>query len=109
MFQLFLRMNRRTGSLRFLRNGLPFFSIVAGGAIALYFGQQVRFIFRKSKKAEDNLTELKKDLEGLGVQVKQGVSIETVYKEVEALDTENWENIRGPREYEDNTEYITAK
>jgi hypothetical protein len=25
------------------------------------------------------------------------------------LDTENWSNIRGPRAYEDNTEYLRAR
>jgi hypothetical protein len=25
------------------------------------------------------------------------------------LDTENWSNIRGPRAYEDNTEYLKAR
>lgn len=25
------------------------------------------------------------------------------------IDTENWENVRGPRGYEDNTEYLRAR
>uniref|UniRef100_A0A1I8ATK9 Cytochrome c oxidase assembly protein COX16 homolog, mitochondrial n=1 Tax=Steinernema glaseri TaxID=37863 RepID=A0A1I8ATK9_9BILA len=47
-------MSRR-GNLKFIRVGLPFFSIVFGGAFGLHYFQQVRFDFRKIKKTDDNL------------------------------------------------------
>ncbi|WKY11933.1 hypothetical protein Q1695_003477 [Nippostrongylus brasiliensis] len=97
------------GSLKFIRVGLPFFTIVLGGAYGLHFFQQVRFDFRQLKKQDDNLDHLKSDLEQSGVRLRKNVTVDSVYKEVAALDTENWENIRGPRETEDISDYLKYK
>ncbi|KHN73877.1 putative peptidyl-tRNA hydrolase 2 [Toxocara canis] len=98
----------RIGGWRFVRKGLPFFTIVAGGAFGLCFFQQVRYDFRRSQRIDANLEVLKNDLSGLGVPVKKNVTIESVLKEVEESDTDNWENVRGPREFEDNSEFLQA-
>ncbi|RCN45251.1 hypothetical protein ANCCAN_08751, partial [Ancylostoma caninum] len=96
-------------NLRFIRVGLPFFSIVLGGAYGLHYFQQVRLDFRKLKQQDANLEHLKSDLEKSGVRLRKNVTVDTVYKEVANLDTEHWENIRGPRESEDNSEYLEIK
>ncbi|KAK5982535.1 Cytochrome c oxidase assembly protein COX16 mitochondrial, partial [Trichostrongylus colubriformis] len=93
-------------NLKFLRVGLPFFSIVLGGAYGLHYFQQVRYDFRKLKQQDFNLEHLKSDLEESGIHLRKGVTVDSVYKEVAALDTENWDNIRGPREDEDIAEYL---
>lgn len=96
-------------NLKFFRVGLPFFSIVIGGAYGLHYFQQVRYDFRKLKQQDNNLEELRSRLEKSGIPIRENVTVESVYKEVAALDTDNWENIRGPRETEDNTEYLNIK
>ncbi|EPB74673.1 aminoacyl-tRNA hydrolase [Ancylostoma ceylanicum] len=96
-------------NLRFFRVGLPFFSIVLGGAYGLHYFQQVRLDFRKLKQQDANLEHLRSDLEKSGLKLRKNVTVESVYKEVANLDTENWENIRGPRESEDNSEYQQIK
>ncbi|VDM61852.1 unnamed protein product [Angiostrongylus costaricensis] len=96
-------------NLRFFRVGLPFFSIVLGGAYGLHYFQQVRFDFRKLKQQDANLELLKSGLEESGIRLRKNVTTGDIYKEVANLDTENWENIRGPRETEDNTEYLKIK
>ncbi|KIH56298.1 Peptidyl-tRNA hydrolase PTH2 [Ancylostoma duodenale] len=96
-------------NLRFIRVGLPFFSIVLGGAYGLHYFQQVRLDFRKLKQQDANLEHLKSDLEKSGVRLRKNVTVDSVYKEVANLDTEHWENIRGPRESEDNSEYLEIK
>ncbi|KAK6019285.1 hypothetical protein OSTOST_15086 [Ostertagia ostertagi] len=96
-------------NLKFFRVGLPFFSIVLGGAYGLHYFQQVRFDFRKLKLQDANLEHLKSDLEKSGLKLRKDVTVDNVYKEVAVLDTENWENIRGPREDEDINEYLRIK
>ncbi|ULT89967.1 hypothetical protein L5515_008240 [Caenorhabditis briggsae] len=95
--------------LKFVRVGLPFFALVLGSAYGLHFFQQVKFDFRKIKQEDDNLELLRSDLTKSGVRLREGVTVDSVYKEVAALDTDNWENIRGPRDTEDLTEYNRIK
>lgn len=45
-------------NLRFLKQGLPFFSIVGGGLFALYFFQQVRYDFRQQTKEIEGFKEM---------------------------------------------------
>uniref|UniRef100_A0AC34FGW2 Cytochrome c oxidase assembly protein COX16 homolog, mitochondrial n=1 Tax=Panagrolaimus sp. ES5 TaxID=591445 RepID=A0AC34FGW2_9BILA len=48
-------------------------------------------------------------LEKAGVKVRKNLTVEDIYQEIAETDTENWENIRGPREFEDNQQYEEAK
>ncbi|KJH50464.1 aminoacyl-tRNA hydrolase [Dictyocaulus viviparus] len=96
-------------NLKFFRVGLPFFCIVVGGAYGLHFFQQVRYDFRRLKQQDANLQALRSDLERSGVHLRKDVTIESIQKELTNLDTESWENIRGPRVGEDNSEYLKAK
>lgn len=96
-------------NLRFLKQGLPFFSIVGGGLFALYFFQQVRYDFRQQTKEIEGFKEMKKELVEAGVVLKEKVTIEDIYNEILEIDVDNWENVRGPRPYEDNKEFLKAK
>ncbi|PAV81684.1 hypothetical protein WR25_04717 [Diploscapter pachys] len=80
----------------FLRKGLPFVAIVLGGAYTIHFFQQVRYDFRQVQQQKDNLEKIRSSLEKGGV------------KEVAELDADNWENVRGPRDNEDNVQYKQA-
>ncbi|KAH7730584.1 Protein C24G6.8 [Aphelenchoides avenae] len=103
-------MNRGNKSLlSFLKTGVPLFSLVFGGAYLLHFFQQVRYDFRKVRTEQDNFDNLKNEFKKAGVKFDENVTVEKLYQEVAELDTENWENIRGPRVYEDNTEYEKIK
>ncbi|CAI4222957.1 unnamed protein product [Auanema sp. JU1783] len=104
---IFCLMSNR--NIKFFRVGLPFFTIIFGGAYGLHYFQQVRFDFRRIKQEDNNLNSLKTDLSQGGLNLKEDVSVDTVYKEISTIDTDNWSNIRGPREFEDNSEYLTAK
>ncbi|CAD5231395.1 unnamed protein product [Bursaphelenchus xylophilus] len=98
------------GGLQLTRIGLPFFAIVLGSAYLLKHFQQVRFDFRKVRKEQDTYKEFKESLAKDGIQIKQSpVTIDEVYDEVSKIDTEHWENIRGPRPEESNEEYLKAK
>ncbi|CAI5453556.1 unnamed protein product [Caenorhabditis angaria] len=97
------------GRLKFTRVGLPFFAIVLGGAYGLHFFQQVRFDFRKIRQEDANLDLLRSDLTKSGIKIRDNVTVDSVYKEVAELDTDNWENIRGPRDTEDLTQYNIIK
>ncbi|KAJ1345680.1 Cytochrome oxidase assembly [Parelaphostrongylus tenuis] len=69
-------------NLRFFRVGLPFFSIVLGGAYGLHYFQQVRYDFRKIQHQRDNIEHLKSDLENSGVRLRKNVTTEEIYKEI---------------------------
>uniref|UniRef100_A0A914YW96 Cytochrome c oxidase assembly protein COX16 homolog, mitochondrial n=1 Tax=Panagrolaimus superbus TaxID=310955 RepID=A0A914YW96_9BILA len=96
-------------NLNFLRVGLPFFAIVFGSAFGLHYFQQVRFDYSKVKKERDTVSNIHDSLEKAGVKVRKNLTVEDIYQEVAETDTENWENIRGPREFEDNQQYEAAK
>ncbi|CAJ0961727.1 unnamed protein product, partial [Mesorhabditis belari] len=93
-------------SLKFWKVGLPFFTLLIGSAYGLHFFQEVRYDFRRVKKEDTNLEQIKTDLSKSGIKVKDKVTVEDIYKEIAVEDTENWTNIRGPHENEDNSEYF---
>ncbi|KAI6239230.1 Cytochrome c oxidase assembly protein COX16-like protein, mitochondrial [Aphelenchoides fujianensis] len=95
--------------LRLLKVGLPFFTLVFGSAFALHYFQKVRYEFRRSKQEADTIKILKKDLTDGGLHIKEGVTVDSLYNEIADLDTENWENVRGPRDFEDNRQYMEAR
>ncbi|XP_042226923.1 cytochrome c oxidase assembly protein COX16 homolog, mitochondrial-like isoform X2 [Homarus americanus] len=82
---------------KFMRFGAPFLVLVVGGSFGLKEFSQIRYDFRNRK----NIT--KEDAEKLGIPMKPQaeVTLETEYKKITKIDTSNWENIRGPRPWED--------
>uniref|UniRef100_A0A0N4Z8R4 peptidyl-tRNA hydrolase n=1 Tax=Parastrongyloides trichosuri TaxID=131310 RepID=A0A0N4Z8R4_PARTI len=94
---------------KFIKKGLPFFAIVFGGAYGLHFFQKVRYDFRQVKQEESAIEEVKTELHKAGVKLKDNVTVDSIFQEINEIDTENWENIRGPRDFEDNQEYLRAR
>lgn len=83
---------------RFFRFGVPFLTIVVGGSFLLKQFASVRYTTRKSLMLSPE--ELEKET---GVKMKkQKVSIESIYEEMRKTDLDTWENIRGPRPWEDS-------
>uniref|UniRef100_A0A7E4ZRK9 peptidyl-tRNA hydrolase n=1 Tax=Panagrellus redivivus TaxID=6233 RepID=A0A7E4ZRK9_PANRE len=94
---LLLARMRQGSNLRFIRVGLPFFAIVFGSAFGLHYFQQVRYDFSQVKKESAQIDKIHDDLAKAGVKTRKGLTVEDVYQEVAELDTDNWDNIRGPR------------
>uniref|UniRef100_G3MTF2 Cytochrome c oxidase assembly protein COX16 homolog, mitochondrial n=1 Tax=Amblyomma maculatum TaxID=34609 RepID=G3MTF2_AMBMU len=85
---------------KFLRLGIPFMVFMIGGSIGLKEFTSLRYEFRKQEFT-------RKDAEEAGIKMKdpEEVTLEAIYKEVQALDIDNWKNIRGPRPWEKGNEY----
>ncbi|KAK8782647.1 hypothetical protein V5799_016014 [Amblyomma americanum] len=85
---------------KFLRLGIPFMVFMVGGSIGLREFASLRYEFRKQEFT-------RKDAEEAGIKMKdpEEVTLEAVYKELQALDIDNWKNVRGPRPWEEGNEY----
>ncbi|GAB1606034.1 cytochrome c oxidase assembly protein COX16 homolog, mitochondrial-like [Argonauta hians] len=82
---------------RFIRRGLPFFTLIIGGSFLLREYSTLRYEFRKSE-----VTTAKKIAKDIGIDAKETVSLEKIYEEVKTKDLDDWVNIRGPRPWEDS-------
>lgn len=83
---------------RFVKFGLPFLFVIVGGSFGLKEFAQLRYQFsRKSQISPD-------ELEKHGIKMKKPgeVTLETEYDKIKNLDTDNWEQIRGPRPWEED-------
>ncbi|XP_067137778.1 cytochrome c oxidase assembly protein COX16 homolog, mitochondrial [Centruroides vittatus] len=81
----------------FFRFGLPFFILVIGGSFGLKQFTSLRYEFQRSgfiSNREIEESELKK---------KEKVTLESEYEKVKEMDIESWENVRGPRPWEDTS------
>lgn len=86
---------------KFFKFGIPFFILVCGTPFALQEFTSLRYEFR-------NPTELTREelaKEGIIKKKPEEVSLEKAYEKLKEIDLDNWKNIRGPRAWEDNTEY----
>ncbi|CEF69773.1 Peptidyl-tRNA hydrolase, PTH2 family and Cytochrome c oxidase assembly protein COX16 family and Peptidyl-tRNA hydrolase II domain-containing protein [Strongyloides ratti] len=99
----------KNSTWNFLKKGLPFFSIVVGGAYGLHFFQKVRYDFRKIKQEEVAVDEVKGELKKVGIKVKDKVTIDNIFEEIVELDTESWENIREEQEDKEKKEIDTTE
>lgn len=85
---------------KFLRLGVPFLVFMLGGSIGLKQFASLRYEFRKQGFTREVAEEA-----GLKMKPPEEVTLEAVYKEVQAVDIDNWKNIRGPRPWEEGNEY----
>uniref|UniRef100_A0A1E1WYB7 Cytochrome c oxidase assembly protein COX16 homolog, mitochondrial n=1 Tax=Amblyomma aureolatum TaxID=187763 RepID=A0A1E1WYB7_9ACAR len=85
---------------RFLRLGIPFMLFMVGGSIGLRQFAKLRYEFRKQEFTRQDAEEA-----GIKMKAPEEVTLEAVYKEVQALDIDNWKNVRGPRPWEEGNEY----
>ncbi|KAK9891486.1 hypothetical protein WA026_014723 [Henosepilachna vigintioctopunctata] len=86
-------------SSSFLKKGLPFLIICIGGSFGLRAFASLRYEYsnRSLIKPED----LEK--EGIKLRPKEERTMEAQYEKIKKLDIDNWENIRGPRIWEEGT------
>uniref|UniRef100_A0A914HZL3 Cytochrome c oxidase assembly protein COX16 homolog, mitochondrial n=1 Tax=Globodera rostochiensis TaxID=31243 RepID=A0A914HZL3_GLORO len=84
---------------RFYKGLMPWLAVVVGSTFFLQFFQRAKFQFKSQRQPE---------LDYLGLT--SDTSLDQLYKEmVEDEDSDNWENVRGPRIDEPNTEFEAAK
>jgi len=85
---------------RFIKLGLPFFALVVGGSLCLRQFSQVRYDHRAQKPLE------REEVEQMGIKMKAAsdVTIEKQFKRLQEMDIDTWENKRGPRPWEEESE-----
>ncbi|XP_018565346.1 cytochrome c oxidase assembly protein COX16 homolog, mitochondrial-like [Anoplophora glabripennis] len=81
-----------------IKYGLPFLLVVLGGSFGLKEFAQLRYQFSKVSVVRPE--EMKK----YGIEMKKPgeVTIDTEFEKVKKLDIDNWEQVRGPRPWEEN-------
>ncbi|XP_065224569.1 cytochrome c oxidase assembly protein COX16 homolog, mitochondrial-like [Planococcus citri] len=87
---------------RVLRQGLPMLILVVGGSFAFTIVQKIKFDHKRNQQQVEHLR-----LSGLEKRMKP-VSLEEEYEKLQKVDT-TYQNVRGPRPYEDNTEWEAQK
>nr|CAI5858598.1 unnamed protein product [Callosobruchus analis] len=85
---------------RLFRYGIPFFVLMIGGSLGLKEFTQLRYQFSKVSKIRPD------ELQKVGIEMKKPgeVTLESEFEKIKNLDIENWEQIRGPRPWEEKTE-----
>ncbi|KAL5008479.1 hypothetical protein ScPMuIL_014060 [Solemya velum] len=84
---------------RFFRYGMPFLVLVVGGSFGLKEFTSVRYQFRKSKL----VTPADAEKYGLNMKSKEEKpSLEDILETMNEKPLDSWENIRGPRPWEDS-------
>ncbi|XP_065076744.1 cytochrome c oxidase assembly protein COX16 homolog, mitochondrial [Ochlerotatus camptorhynchus] len=84
---------------KFFRFGVPFLLLMVGGSFGLKQFAQLRYTF--SKKGTLTVEEAEKH--GLLMKKPEEVTLETEFEKVKNIDIDSWDNIRGPRPWEDDT------
>uniref|UniRef100_A0A158Q834 peptidyl-tRNA hydrolase n=1 Tax=Elaeophora elaphi TaxID=1147741 RepID=A0A158Q834_9BILA len=99
------RFMSKAGSWKFISKGLPFLAVGGATFLLAYKVQQIKFEFGPSSCTLADAEEISHFLESKGIGNQQK-SIEAVYQELVKKDGDSWENIRGPRDSEDNKEFL---
>ncbi|XP_015908117.2 cytochrome c oxidase assembly protein COX16 homolog, mitochondrial [Parasteatoda tepidariorum] len=79
---------------KFFSYGLPFLILLVGGSFGIKYFASLRYEVRKSELLKPE------NLEKYGIKKKK-VTLEEEYEKIKQLDIDNWENIRGPRPWEE--------
>jgi len=88
----------------FFKYGAPFMVFMVGGSLALKQFTSIRYSVHRHTQQFGVTPELEEKM-GLKMQIARDLDEE--YKKMqEEIDINNWENIRGPRPYEDSEESI---
>ncbi|XP_058824289.1 cytochrome c oxidase assembly protein COX16 homolog, mitochondrial [Topomyia yanbarensis] len=90
---------------KFFRYGVPFLVLIVAGSFGLQQFAQLRYTY--SKKG----TLTWEEAESYGIEMKKPaeVTLETEYDKIKAIDIDSWENVRGPRPWEEETMPRQAK
>ncbi|XP_072394812.1 cytochrome c oxidase assembly protein COX16 homolog, mitochondrial [Diabrotica undecimpunctata] len=80
-----------------VKYGLPFFVLMIGGSFGLREFTNLRYQFAKVSSVKPE------DFEKLGIEMKKPgeVTLESEYEKIKKLDIDNWEQVRGPRPWEE--------
>ncbi|KAI4459574.1 mitochondrial outer membrane protein 25 [Holotrichia oblita] len=80
-----------------VKYAVPFFILVVGGSFGLKEFAKLRYQFSQ-------ISPVRKEAEKLGIQMKNpsDITLEKEYEKLKQLDIDNWEQIRGPRPWEEN-------
>ncbi|GJQ72675.1 hypothetical protein Trydic_g1335 [Trypoxylus dichotomus] len=80
-----------------VKYAIPFFVLVLGGSFGLREFAQLRYQFSQ-------VSSVRREAEKLGIPMKKPseVTLEKEYEKLKDLDIDNWEQIRGPRPWEEN-------
>ncbi|CRK92122.1 CLUMA_CG005741, isoform A [Clunio marinus] len=99
LVEKFQKLSKR----RSFKYGTPFLVLILGGSFALKEFTQLRYQYAQKKTIRPD------ELEAEGVKMKEPeeVTLEKVYEKVKEIDIDHWENIRGPRPWEE-TQQIKA-
>ncbi|XP_074601087.1 cytochrome c oxidase assembly protein COX16 homolog l(3)neo43 [Brevipalpus obovatus] len=86
---------------RFINHGVPFLILMAAASFALSKFTVIRYEIQHYSK------ESLKKLERMGIKPGEPLSdLDTVFEEMTGQKRDDYENVRGPREYEDNLEAL---
>ncbi|CAG7721666.1 unnamed protein product [Allacma fusca] len=83
--------------LGFLKKGIPFFVLVFGGTLGLVQFSKVRYKYKTNSFTRADVEDT-----GIKMKKKEEVTMETEFEKIKKLDVDTWENIRGPRPWEEN-------
>jgi len=82
-----------------IKYGVPMMLLVIGGSFGLREFTQIRYDAQKIKRKMDPSLQAKVKME------KQSVILEEEYEKMKDQNLEDWQNIRGPRPWEDSKDY----
>ncbi|XP_044753353.1 cytochrome c oxidase assembly protein COX16 homolog, mitochondrial [Coccinella septempunctata] len=83
----------------FFKRGLPFFIICIGGSFGLKGFTSLRYEY--SNKSSISREDFEK--EGIKMKPPTEVTLEAEYEKLQTMDIDNWENVRGPRPWEEGS------
>lgn len=92
------RLQRFTNR-KFFRYGAPFLLLMVGGSFGLKHFAQLRYTFSK----KGTLTPEEASKFGLEMKKPEEVTLETEFEKIRTIDIDNWEPVRGPRPWEEET------
>ncbi|KAG1934439.1 cytochrome c oxidase assembly protein COX16 homolog, mitochondrial [Pimephales promelas] len=81
-----------------VKYGIPMLLLIVGGSFGLREFTQIRYDVQKIKKKLDPTLEARVNTQ------KQSVILEEEYEKLKEKDLGGWQNIRGPRPWEDSRE-----
>ncbi|XP_063975005.1 cytochrome c oxidase assembly protein COX16 homolog, mitochondrial [Diachasmimorpha longicaudata] len=83
---------------RSIKHGLPFVLFIIGGSFGLREFTALRYQYRQTQQVKNGMENT-----GLPMKEKSEMSLEAIYKTIEELNTDNWENKRIERPWEEET------
>ncbi|XP_058118634.1 cytochrome c oxidase assembly protein COX16 homolog, mitochondrial [Anopheles ziemanni] len=81
------------------RYGVPFLLLMVGGSFGLQQFAQLRYTFSK----KGSLTRQEAEKYGINMKRTEEVTLEGEYEKIKQLDIDQWENVRGPRPWEETS------